>query len=83
MTIDPNDATNVFVTYTDFDITGTNPGCNTLGDILASIQVVAFNTAGTPTATMQGQPRASGRQNRGLGERIVSRSPYSAPGRST
>src|SRR5262249_19571331 len=53
MTIDPNDATNEFVTYTDFDITGTNPACNTLGDILASMQVVAFNTAGTPTATMQ------------------------------
>src|SRR5262249_27987008 len=53
MSVDPNDATNVFVTYTDFDITGSNPGCNTLGDILASIQVVAFNTAGTPTATMQ------------------------------
>jgi len=53
MAVDPNDAANVFVTYTDFDITGANPGCNSLGNILASIHVVAFNTAGTPTATVQ------------------------------
>ena len=53
MTRDPKNAGNVFVTYTDFDITGSNPSCNNLGDILASIQAVAFDTGGTPTATLQ------------------------------
>lgn len=53
MTTDPKDPANVFVTYTDFDITGANLGCDNLGDILASIRAVAFNTSGTPTATLQ------------------------------
>jgi hypothetical protein len=53
MARDPKNPSNVFVTYTDFDITGSNPSCNTLGDILGSIQAVAFDTGGTPTATLQ------------------------------
>jgi hypothetical protein len=53
MTTDPKNSGNVFVTYTDFDISGTNGGCNNLGDILTSIHAIAFNTGGTPTATLQ------------------------------
>ena len=53
MTTDPKNSANLFVTYTDFDISGTNAGCMNLGDILTSIHAVAFNTGGTPSATLQ------------------------------
>jgi hypothetical protein len=53
MTVDPKNPNNIFVTYTDFDVTESNQGCSNPFDVLVSIKLLASTTglSGFATAT--------------------------------